>query len=259
MALEGTQALRRVLSVLRCFTNDGSTAYTLSDIVSRTDLTPPTAHRMLKVLVHEGFLVRDEGTMKYRLGPVAEQLARQVLRTNNPQELVVAAGPLLEALRARSGETVGLHCRVGGERLCLAELESPQSIRMATGVGHVHPLHAGAAGKVLLAFSDQRGPAVPETLDPVTPHTIARRDQLLTALAQVRSQGYAVSVGEAVEGAAALAAPVLGTDRTAVAALYVTGPSFRLTDIRIKELLPHLLAAAETLQIRLAHDPTGSR
>lgn len=253
MAVEGTQALRRVLSVLKCFTDEGATAYTLTDIVSRTALTPPTAHRMLKVLVAEGFLLKDDSTATYRLGPVVDRLARQVLRTNNPQEFLLAAAPLLEELRAQSGETVGLHCRVGLERLCLAELESPQPIRMATGVGRVHPLHAGAAGKVLLAWAGDRLPPelTDDTLVKLTEHTITSRPELISELARTRAQGYATSVGEVADGAAALAAPVLGATGTAVAALYVTGPLFRLTETRIKELIPDVLRTARALQSRL--------
>ncbi len=56
----------------------------------------------------------------------------------------------------------------------------------------------------------------------------------------IRSRGYATSIDELEVGLSALAAPVLGADGVAVAALSISGPTSRLTAARIEELAPLL-------------------
>jgi len=68
---------------------------------------------------------------------------------------------------------------------------------------------------------------------------------------QIRAQGYATAVDELERGLSALAAPVLGADGVALAALSISGPTFRLTRERIAELVPALLEQARLVSVRL--------
>jgi len=67
----------------------------------------------------------------------------------------------------------------------------------------------------------------------------------------IRRRGYATSIDELEVGLSALAAPVLGADGTALAALSISGPTTRLTADRIEELAPLLKREGASLTRRL--------
>ena len=151
----GSQAVHRVLRILLCWKEQDSTL-SLTEIAQRTGLTLPTAHRMIKALQREGFLVHDKISGNYALGPTILDLARVLLQRSDQDELVVTVIPHLERMREITGETVGLHIPMGDLRMCLAELVSRRTIRTATGVGRTFPLPGGASGQVLTAWSEER-------------------------------------------------------------------------------------------------------
>jgi len=75
----------------------------------------------------------------------------------------------------------------------------------------------------------------------------------------IRTRGYAIAVDELEHGLSALAAPILGPDGDAVAALSISGPTIRLTRDRIDELAPALLEQARLVSVRLGnHDQRGA-
>jgi DNA-binding IclR family transcriptional regulator len=223
-AERGSQAVHRVLRVLQCWRDEDSTL-SLTELAQRSKLTLPTTHRMIKALEREGFLVHDRVSSRYSLGPAIMQLARVVMQRSDEDELVVTAIPHLERARAITGETVGLHVPMGVLRLCVAELVSRQEIRTATGVGRTFPLPAGASGQILVAWSPERLEIVESGL------AMSKRERsaLHACLEQVRAQGYAISEGQTIPGATALALPLFGPNQDVRAAVNVTGPANRWT------------------------------
>jgi len=113
--------------------------------------------------------------------------------------------------------------------LILDRIESPHRLRISLEVGHVIPLHAGAASKALLAYL---APAdiervVTGPLPRVGPATITDRDLLLRDLERVRRHGHARSCEEATEGGWAVASPVFGVGGEAEAVLGMIAPVAR--------------------------------
>jgi DNA-binding IclR family transcriptional regulator len=99
---------------------------------------------------------------------------------------------------------------------------------MTDWTGRGAPLHATANGKALLAFGDG---GLPEALEPLTPRTIADPALLEQELDEVRRRGYATAVEELELGLHAVAAPVFDSAGNCVAAVSVSGPSYRLADL----------------------------
>lgn len=248
-AERGSQAVHRVLRILLCWQDDDSTL-SLTEIASRSNLTLSTTHRMIKALEREGFLVHDRVSSRYSLGPAIMQLARVVLQRSDEDELVVTAIPHLERARAITGETVGLHVPMGDLRLCVAELVSRQAIRTATGVGRTFSLPAGASGQILVAWSPERLEMVEASLE----LSKKDRDTLHANLAQVREQGYAMSEGQTISGASALAFPLFGPNGDVRAAVNVTGPDNRWTrkamETHRKALISEMAHVSEQLGYR---------
>lgn len=92
--------------------------------------------------------------------------------------------------------------------------------------GRSTALHSSATGKVLLAFSDADAP---DTVERLTPKTIVDPAAIGRELQRVRLRGYSVIRDELEVGLSAVAAPSFDRAGTCVAALAVSGPTFRLT------------------------------
>jgi IclR family transcriptional regulator, KDG regulon repressor len=244
----GSQAVHRVLGILLCWRDEDSTL-SLTEISQRTGLTLPTAHRMIKALQAENFLVHDKISGHYGLGPAILDLARVLLQRSDQDELVVTVIPHLERMRTITGETVGLHIPMGDLRLCIAELVSRQPIRTATGVGRTFPLPNGASGQILTAWSTERLELVEKQLG----SSEKSRAQLQSVLAKVRKNRFAISEGETIPGASALALPVFGPNKDVRAAVNVTGPASRWTREKMMSFLPALTDEVEYVSSQLGY------
>ena len=231
----GSQAVHRVLRILLSWKDDDSTL-SLTEIAQRPGLTLPTAHRMIKALQRERFLVHDKVSGYYALGPTIMHLARVLLQRSDQDELVITVMPHMDRMRAITSETVGLHIPMGDLRLCVAELVSRQAIRTATGVGRTFPLPDGASGQILVAWSDERI----EMAETRLRASNGRRKNLERVLKHVRENRYAMSEGETIVGASALAFPLFGPNRDVVAAINITGPANRWTQSAMMEHLDAL-------------------
>jgi DNA-binding IclR family transcriptional regulator len=219
----GAQTLLRALDILECFAEEGA-SLSLAEISRRVELTAPTTHRLVKALVSRGFVVAD-ANRRYGLGPAVMRLASVVM--HRADDLIAVATPSLARLRELTGETVSLHCRLGDERVCVAELISPEPIRMESGIGRIYPLYAGAAGKTMLAWLPGALESVRARLAPLGPGTITDPGALDAELERIRKRGYAVSEAEVVAGAASLAVPIFGSSGSVIAAINVAGPATR--------------------------------
>ncbi|MFI7489888.1 IclR family transcriptional regulator [Micromonospora echinaurantiaca] len=227
-ARSGAQAVYRALAVLDAFSS-ARPAMTITELAEATSLTAPTAHRIALALVDRGFLTRDEVSRRFSVGPAVLRLAQL---TDIGHSAFAHIGPLLDTLRAETGETVGLHVRVGTRRVCVLELESPHRVRVVSGIGHTYPLTAAAASKAILAWL--RPDQVESALGEAPPEL--DQAKLRADLQQARQDGYAISYGETIPGAHAVAAPVLDSSGEATASVNVTGPADRLPEARLREI-----------------------
>jgi DNA-binding IclR family transcriptional regulator len=76
------------------------------------------------------------------------------------------------------------------------------------------------------------------TFERFQPRTISSRKAFLKCLDEVRQTGWALDVGEHLEGHHCLGAPILGADGNAIASLWISGPSQRLSEERLAKLAP---------------------
>ena len=76
-------SLQRGLAILRLLASSNEAGARLTDISRALDLTPPTVHRLLKILVEEGMAEADKATKRYRLGIDLFGLAAQAGNPNN--------------------------------------------------------------------------------------------------------------------------------------------------------------------------------
>lgn len=73
----------------------------------------------------------------------------------------------------------------------------------------------------------------------------------LNSLERVRAQGFAFDVGEHLEGHNCLGAPILGPEGEAIASLWISGPSQRLSEERMQDIASTVKKAGEMVTFTL--------
>jgi DNA-binding IclR family transcriptional regulator len=163
----------------------------LAELVERSGLSRPTAHRLAVALEAHG-LVRRDGEGRFGLG------LRLIGLGHGAAESIpvsVAARPALVWLHEQTGESVQLFVRDGDTRVCVDSIESLRELRTIVPIGARLPLEAGSAGRVLAGAG---GP-------------------------------WVQSVAEREEGVASVSAAVRGATGDVIAAVSVSGPIQRLS------------------------------
>ncbi|MGW3810278.1 IclR family transcriptional regulator [Micromonospora sp. NPDC005113] len=158
-----------------------------------------------------------------------------------------AADREMQAIVRQHGETVYLtrYLPAAREAVFVHVVESETPLRYVLPLGLRIPLHAGAAGKAILAHLDDD--VVDELrLARFTDRTIVKKYQLRAELALIRERGYAVSSGERIEGATGIAA-AYWHNGLLVGSITMTVPQQNLDDHRLAALGSAARKAAETI------------
>lgn len=244
------RSLERALAVLESFTEE-QPALRLSELSRKLQTSKATLLRTLRTLQAHQILRQRPLDRAFVLGPGIIRLGTLALRRSNLLEVSL---PHIKRLQAVTGETACLFMINGRHRVCIASVPSPHDLRLTVEVGTTRPLHAGAAGKVLLAFMPQaearrvlgRGP-----LPRLSEKTITSVRSLLWQLEEIRRAGMAVSYGEAVPGGAAIAAPIFDRDESLIAAVNLLGPQSRMTGEVIGQFTQVVVASARVISEEL--------
>jgi IclR family transcriptional regulator, acetate operon repressor len=248
----GSQAIERAAQLL-VLVLEQDRPTTLGELARLTELPKSTASRLVAALERSSLVQRDSARGAIRPGPAVLRFAQ---RGVDDADLVDLAHPLLRALATESGETINLAVPGTTGVNHLAQFDSRHMIGAASWVGRAVPFHAAANGKIFLAFGVSELPRMPLTR--FTPHTITDREHLAGALDTIRVLGYATAIDEIEVGLSAVAAPVSGASGACVAALSISGPSFRLDASRLDRLGALLIEQASVLSTRLGY-PTLER
>jgi DNA-binding IclR family transcriptional regulator len=179
---------------------------------------------LLRSMVGSGYLAHAHGL--YRLGPRSFRLAADILAVRRFPTLV---RPVLQDLNAQTSETVFLVQldRVARRATYVEGFDSPNPVRYTVPTGTSRPLYVSAGGLMLLAFQE---PAWIDaylrsvSLDPLTERTITDVGKLRQRLQTIRRDGFAISLGETVPGAAGVAAPIFNSDGSVTAGLLIASP-----------------------------------
>lgn len=246
-----TQSLVRAIAILDCFRPD-QPELGVREISRQLDLPRSTVGRLLATMLSAGILSQNPLTNRYKIGPKVLQWSSTYL---SRLDLVSEARPVLAELHRITRETVGLYVLDGIERVCIELIESPERVRVVIRRGERMPLHAGSAGKALLAFMPPElvKQIVAKPLEKMTPNTITKRKALLEELEMIRKRGYAVSHSERFEDALGLAAPIFDASGKVVGALNVAGPNMRFTEAEIDKYAPKIIQLANRISEALGY------
>ena len=225
-----------------------------------TGIDRSAVSRLLRQLAEVGLAVPSEIPGRYAVGPRLFAIAGAVAARD---DLRTAARPALQALAGRFNETTYLATLENESVVYRDVIESTQPIRYVAELGAPSALHAGAAGRAILAGMSE--PAFDAwlagaELAPLTPETITDAAALRASRSIDVGRGFAVSRGERVPGGAAVAAPFVDGSGRVRGSLVVSLPTERLTRGREAEIGAAATRIAQELSQRLgAAETQGSR
>ena len=218
------RSVERAIGVLEVLAARGEAGVT--EVASEIAVHKSTAFRLLGALEGGGLVEQTEHRGKYRLG----------------FGLIPLAGAVSDRLD---------HYAVNVD-----QARGPSQVATHNWIGQLTPLHCTSSGKVLLAHLDPttRTDLLARAGSPaLTPRTVSTTGRLEEQLVRVREAGYATAIEEYEVGLNAVAAPVFDRSGQVVAAVSVSGPSYRLDEQRIRHLVAPLLASTAEISRRMGH------
>jgi DNA-binding IclR family transcriptional regulator len=209
----------------------------LTDACKYLGVARSTAHRLLAMLAHHGFVEQEPLTRAYIAGPALVEVGLAVVGSLNVRE---QARPMMEELAAETGETVHLGVLEGDQVRYVDAVESERALRVVARTGTLVPAHCTSLGKALLGqLTDQQVaelyPASAEPFSARTDKSITTQAKLLKEVSRARARGYAVNAGETEDDVGSVA--VAFRDFAGrPAAIAVAAPTSRLTTPRISHI-----------------------
>ncbi|GBF32909.1 transcriptional regulator [Desulfocucumis palustris] len=225
--------------------------YGCTELGQMLRLHKSTVYRIVSTLQAYGFAEKDPQTERYKPGAQLIYLGLKTLKNLDFRKVAI---PYMQELVEISRETVQLAVLDRGEVLFVERDHSPEAVTVNLGLRG--GIHCTAEGKVLLSSLPQDEVMTllkSQGMQRYTAKTITDPDQMLTQLEKVRSQGFAVSAEEMVEGVLSIASPVYNHSGNIIASLSITGPSTRLTLERIYRMVNVLKEACASISAQLGY------
>lgn len=241
--------LARGMEVLRAFTPSDPMLGN-REISDRTGLPKPTVSRLTYTLTLLGYLSRDPGLQKYRLGSGVLSLGHPLLASMPVRQ---AARPLMEQLARNTGCTVNLGMRDRGNVVYIETVRADMGNAHLPDIGSTRPLLATAIGRALiLACSLPEGKAI---LNHLKLHDRALFDQHHAAweldCKRFAQDGFAHARGDWQKDVHAVAVPVRLPSRDAPVAMNCTLAAYRIPKDKLeREVVPQLLDTVRQLEAR---------
>lgn len=225
---------------------------TLSQVADELGLAKSTAHRHLATLERLDLVARENGA--YRIALRFLEFG-EVARSGWPyyDEVCDAVDTLSTETKERVQFIVAEH----GVGVCLYRSSGERAVDTSPAVGERMPLHAIAAGKVILAFDNDLDfrAFVEDGLEAPTGQTITDPEALYDELSTVRERRYAVNRDEHIPGLTAFGAPIRAPDEGVVGAISVSGPTDRLDEEqKERAITSQLLGITNELELNIAHE-----
>jgi IclR family acetate operon transcriptional repressor len=254
--------MQRTLAILERLADDvgGVPVATLADELS---MPRSAAHRLLAELGELGYVRQSRERGDYVLTTKLVSLGLNYLKHSGVVDL---CQPVLDRLAESCGELVRLGV-VDVDHLTWVALSqgARSGLRYDPDMGIDAQLSCTATGFAWLSTLDEddavallarQGIGRPERFGPRAPTSISA---VMKEVRLARKQGFALAIDAYAPGLSAVSAPIVRAHGGAVGVLAISGPSVRLTDARLRSLVPGLLAAASDLAAASTASPLFDR
>jgi len=229
----------------------------IHEISKATGYPPSTVHRILTILMENGYAVQDPTTKAYALSLRFFELGARVQENFN---IIPFARPHLNALKETTKESINLAVLDGDEAVYLDHLNSEFGLQLFTKLGARVPLYSTGVGKVFLSqlSEDALEQYLRRTVFvPFTENTLIDPDGILRELAAIREQGFAIDNEENEKGSRCVATLIFYHNHKNAAALSVSGPTIRITPDRYASIGEIVRKSARDIVRSLGYSKTG--
>ena len=231
---DGTQSIRRAISILRAVVDYNDQGASLSHIARKLDLHVATVRRILSVLVKEDLLMHDPITKLYHLGPEIYSLG------NTYQYSVIKNGYrlTLEHISEKSGDTVYLTVRSGNDILCIDRVEGNYFVRIIWDIGMRIPIGLGASGLAMLASfpEDEVESILSANQLRYANHNNMSVEKVRNLVKFARKLGYSLNEGNYQKGVTGVGVPIYNNQKEPIGAVTVASISDRMDRSRCEEI-----------------------
>lgn len=240
----------RVLSILQ-LTAGNRDGYTLSKLAELTGAPKGSIFPILQTLKEQHFLLMDEKTGFYQIGPAAFQVGMSYVNRDDSLKYVEEK---ITGIVEQCQETVHFAILDKGNVVYLLKKDSPQAIRMISMVGKTLPAYGTGIGKALLMdYSlDELKSIYPEGLKKLTGNTITEFHKLYEQLRGYRTDDIAYECEESNKDVQCVAVAIR-KDTKIIAALSAALPVYRCSDKKLEDIKDILLIAKKELEDYFAH------
>lgn len=243
------RAVERALQILDCF-DDKNPERGVSEIAQAVNLHKATTHRIVTTLLNYGYLERAEDDQRYRLGLRLAGLGYKVIRR---MDLRREAIPYMSQLVEQWDEVCDLSIYDQGRVFYIEVLRGSHALTISAAIAQRLPAHCTSSGKLFLAHlpGEELDAFLNEPLRAYTMNTITSPDGLRQQLDAILDQGYSLDDEELEAGIRAVAAPIRNYNGDIIAAVSIPGPTKRMTDDRISQIIPALVDTAQRISYRM--------
>lgn len=215
---------------------------TLNELSETLDIAKSTAHRHLKTLEQEDFVIQSDD--RYRIGL---RMLDFGLHARTQRQLFHVAKPKIEELAEETEEKVWCITHEHGRSIHLYGASGSRSVKTRANEGDRGYLHQTAAGKAILStLTRERVHSIIENygLPTKTENTITSKETLFEELERISERGYAFNREESVPRLHAVGAPITDSSGVAIGAISISGPLNRIKGALMTEEIPDLLLGA---------------
>lgn len=219
----------------------------VAELMEELGLPKPTLHRIVGLLLDEGYLLRQIGSRKLVVGPRVLRIGINAMTQSDDRG---ARRAILQGVADETGETVNLSIPDGDRMVYVERIETDWPLRLQFAIGSRVPMHCTAAGKLYLSQlpQDQRHSMIRTmTLTRHTPNTITDPVALEAAVNVIGRQSLGLDEEELLQGMVAIAVPVTDRDGTMIAAVAVQAPVARFSSQDLRSFEPLLRKATKKL------------
>ena len=248
----GSQTLLRGLDVIEAVA-DGPIL--LADLARRLGLTRSTAHRLASALVERRYL-NFGPRLGYQFGPKLLELG---FLAQQRTDIVQLARPHLEALAARTGDTVHLGVLDNERALYLDKIPGRRRVEISSRVGDRHALTATGLGKALLLDDEEAHwrKLFLEDQDSGSPK--ASWDIWRERMKAYAAAGRSFDLQENEDFIRCVAAPIRDASGGIVAAISVSSAAQYMDDARMQALAGDVMATAAAISADIGYNADQAR